>query len=59
MDNTNLSFQEKFLIDNNKEERRKEGQFFTPESCADRLLDIIEQNCLKIKNTTFKWEIKM
>ena len=43
MDNTNLSFQEKFLIDNNKEERRKEGQFFTPESCADRLLDIIEQ----------------
>ena len=43
MDNTNLSFQEKFLINNSKQNRRKEGQFFTPLSCADKLLKIIAQ----------------
>lgn len=43
-DNTHeLSFQEQFLLNNDKLNRKKEGQFFTPPSCANKILDMIFQ----------------
>ena len=39
--NIDLTFQEQFLKDNSKQDRRKEGQFFTPLECANKLLQII------------------